>query len=264
MKKIIIVFLCCVLLAGCSTAPPTTENTATTISETVATEEITDTTMEPVLIEQAEKEKLPEEKIPSETTETASTTTPTETVLPAATAPSEPPTEEITKPEPIITEPATEEAAPPPEVNSADIERLVVEYINQYRTEQGDTTTTALSGLTVVARYRAEQIITDFSHNSIPDACTVLQYGEFIDMTLYGGIAEDSYYRGYSKEAIGKGDWFGTADQMAERIASGFCNSAGHWSYVGSSEYPYIAVGVVHAENKWYVCICMSAKDYGG
>lgn len=105
-------------------------------------------------------------------------------------------------------------------------------------------------GLTAVARYRAEQVITDFSHNSIPDACTVLKYGEFIDMTLYGGTDEDSYYRGYSREAIGKGNWFGTADQMAERIASGFRNSAGHWSYVGSSEYSYIAVGITKANGK--------------
>ena len=262
MKKIIIVFLCCVLLAGCSTPPPTTEITTPTDSETIITEKSNEITTVPTLSEPAEKEKLPEESIPCEPAETASPVTPTETKTPTATKPSEPPAEETTKP--IVAEPVTEETATPPKVDPADIEKLVVEYINQYRAEQGDTTTTALSGLTEVARYRAEQIVTDFSHNSIPDACTVLQYGEFIDMTLYGGIAEDSYYRGYSKEAIGKGDWFGTADQMAERIASGFRNSAGHWSYVGSSEYPYIAVGIVHAENKWYVCICMSAKDYGG
>ena len=268
MKNIIIVFLCCVLLAGCSTAPLTTENTATTISETIATEETTDTTTTPMLSEPAEKEK---ESVPakSEMTETTPATTatndpPTGTKPPATTAPSEPPTEETTKPEPIITEPTVEETAPPSEVDPVDIEKLVVKYINQYRTEQGDTVTTILPGLTAVARYRAEQIITNFSHNSIPDACTVLQYGEFVDMTLYGCTAEDSYYRGYSREAIGKGDWFGTADQMAKRIATGFRNSAGHWSYVGSSEYPYIAVGIIHAENKWYVCICMSAKDYGG
>ena len=264
MKKIIFLFLCCVLLAGCSTEPPSTEITTPTTSETIVTEESTEIATVPMLSEPAEKEKLPEENIPSEPVETATPGTPTEAKTPTATEPSEPSSEETAKPEPIITEQTVEETAPPPEVSPADIEKLVVKYVNQYRTEQGDTIATTLSGLTVVARYRAEQLITDFSHNSIPDACTILQYGEFIDMTLYGGAAEDSYYRGYSREAIGKGDWFGTADQMAERIASGFRNSAGHWSYVGSSEYSYIAVGIVHAENKWYVCICMSAKDYGG
>ena len=264
MKKIIIVFLCCVLLAGCNNELTLTESVAPTAIETVAQAELPVSSTVPTLSEPAEKEKLPEENIPSETTETPSTTTPTETVSPAATEPSTPPAKETTKPEPIVTEPVIEETDPPPEVDPAEMERLVIKYINQYRIEQGDSTATAPPGLTEVARYRAEQLITDFSHNSIPDACTVLQYGDFIDMTLYGGIAEDSYYRGYSKEAIGKGDWFGTADQMAERIASGYRNSAGHWSYVGSSQYPYIAVGVIHAENKWYVCICMSAKDYGG
>lgn len=218
----------------------------------------------PTIEEPTEKEKSTEESILPETAETTAIVTPTETVLSATTESSNPPTEETTKTDPIITETVIEETNPPPEVNPADIERLVVEYINQYRTEQGDITASMLPGLTEVARYRAEQIVTDFSHNSVPDACTVLQYGEFIDMMLYGGTAEDSYYCGYNREAIGKGDWFGTADQMAERIASGFRNSAGHWSYVGSSEYSYIAVGIVHAENKWYVCICMSAKDYGG
>lgn len=243
---------------------PTTEITTPTDSETIITEESTEMATAPVLIEPAEKEKSAEESRSSEAAENASPVTPTETKTPTVTAPSEPTAVETTKPEPAITEPVIEETDPPPEVNPAEVERLVIKYINQYRTEQGDTVTTMLPGLTAVARYRAEQLITDFSHNSIPDACTVLQYGDFIDMTLYGGTDEDSYYRGYSREAIGKGDWFGTADQMAERIASGFRNSAGHWSYVGSSQYPYIAVGVIHAENKWYVCICMSAKDYGG
>ena len=263
MKKIIIVFLCCVLLAGCGNDPASTKSVVPTTSEPIVTEESTNTTTAPTIEEPAEKEKPSEKSILSEAAETPSTVTPPETKPPATTALSEPPTEETTKPEPIVIETVAEETAPP-EADPADIEKLVVKYINQYRTEQGDTATTMLPGLTAVARYRAEQIITDFSHNSIPDACTVLQYGDFIDMTLYGGIAEDSYYRGYSREAIGKGDWFGTADQMAERIASGFRNSAGHWSYVGRSQYPYIAVGIVHAENKWHVCICMSAKNYGG
>ena len=35
-------------------------------------------------------------------------------------------------------------------------------------------------------------------------------------------------------------------------------------AYVGSSEYPYRAVGVTKANGKWYVCVCMSEKNYGG
>ena len=76
--------------------------------------------------------------------------------------------------------------------------------------------------------------------------------------------AEDSYYQGYNREAIGMGDWFGTAESMSDRIADGFHHSKGHWSYVGSSQYSYIAVGVTNANGKWYVCVCMSEKNYGG
>ena len=94
-----------------------------------------------------------------------------------------------------------------------------------------------LPGLSEVARYRANELTTNFSHSGHQNACNALQYGEFIDMTLYGGTANDNYYRGYSREAIGMGDWFGKAESMSDRIADGFHHSKGHWSYVGSSEY---------------------------
>ena len=121
-----------------------------------------------------------------------------------------------------------------------------------------------LPGLIEVARYRANELTTNFSHTSPRDACGVLKYGEFVDMTLYGLAAEDSYYQGFNREAIGMGDWFGTAESMSDRIADGFHHSKGHWSYVGSSKYPYIAVGITKSNGKWYVYICMSEKNYGG
>ena len=77
-------------------------------------------------------------------------------------------------------------------------------------------------------------------------------------------MPEDSYYKGYSREAIGMGDWFGTAESMSDRIADGFHHSKGHWSYIGNSKYSYIAVGITKANSKWYVCILMSEENYGG
>jgi len=76
----------------------------------------------------------------------------------------------------------------------------------------------------------------------------------------------DSYYQGYNREAIAKGNWGGTADEIAQRIATGFKNSANHWKYLGSSEYSYMAVGCVYDEATcmWYCCICVSTKNYGG
>ena len=284
MKKIIILLLCCgvlVSMVGCggNTVPPPTESPPTTVSETIITETLTETIPPTTAVEPTE-----EGKEPASTESNGQTTEPTVTASVPMTT--EQPKEEnkpmvTTKPiESSAAENAeSKEDTPPkaeepqeeiyvgiqwPEVDPADIEKLVLEKVNAYRIAQGDATATMLPGLTEVARYRAKQLVTNFSHSSVPDACNVLQYGEFIDMTLYGGTAEDSYYRGYNREAIGMGDWFGTAETMSDRIASGFRKSELHWSYVGSSKYPYIAVGVTEANGKWYVCICMSMESYGG
>ena len=279
MRKIIILLLCCGLLVsmvGCggNTAPPSTESPPTTISETITTEIPLETTPPVTAVEPTEKEKEP---VPTESKEqatepTVTATEPTTTAQPKEEPKTAKPTEssavETTKEEaPSKTEESQEEiyvGIQWPEVDPADIESLVIEKINAYRIAQCDTAATMLPGLTEVARFRANELITNFSHSGHQNACNALQYGEFIDMTLYGGTAEDNYYRGYSREAIGMGDWFGTAESMSDRIADGFHHSKGHWSYVGSSEYPYIAVGVTKANGKWYVCICMSEENYGG
>ena len=200
-------------------------------------------------------------------TEPTATASPKEeSKLTVKTKPTEPSAAKNT--EPKVEEPPKEEeiyvGIQWPEVDPANIERLVIEKVNTYRIAQGDTAATTLTGLTEVARLRANQLTTNFSHTDIRDACKELKYGEFVDMTLYGMTAEDSYYQGYNREAIGMGDWFGTAESMSNRIADGFHHSKGHWSYVGSSKYPYIAVGVTKANGKWYVCICMGEKNYGG
>ena len=283
MRKIIILLLCCgvlVSMVGCggNTAPPPTESPPTTVSQTIITETPTEITPPVAAVEPTEKEKEPPptESKDQATEPTVATTEPTtakpkEEPKPTATAKlTEPSAAEITKSE-KETPPKTEEPQEEiyvgiqwPEVDPADIERLVIEKINAYRTAQGDTVATMLPGLTKVARYRANELTTNFSHTSSRDACNELKYGEFVDMTLYGITAEDSYYQGYNREAIGMGDWFGTAESMSDRIADGFHHSKGHWSYVGSSQYPYIAVGVTKANGKWYVCVCMSEKNYGG
>ena len=150
--------------------------------------------------------------------------------------------------------------------DSAEIERLVVEYINEFRVAQGDTPATVLSGLTEVARYRANQLIDNFAHVDIREACGELKYGRYFDMTEYGMDAKYNYYEGYDREAICKGEWFSTADVIARNIAEGFKNSTKHWDYVGDSQYGYIAVGITYneADKYWYGCLCMSAENYGG
>ena len=279
MKKLIILLLCCgvlVSMVGCSgnTASPPIESPPITVAETVITETLRETTPPVTTAEPTEKEKesVPTESEAQATEPTVTATEPTKAAEPMEESKPAEPTQETTPPvtetPPTAIEPEPEEETyigiEWPEVDPADIEKLVIEKINAYRIAQGDTATTMLPGLTEVARIRAKQLTTNFAHTSNRDVCKELKYGEFIDMTLYGGTAEDSYYRGYSREAIGMGDWFGTAESMSDRIADGFHHSKGHWSYVGSSDYPYIAVGVTKANEKWYVCVCMSAENYGG
>ncbi len=284
MKKIIILLLCCgvlVSMAGCggNTAPPPTESPPTTVSKTVIMETPTETIPPKTVVEPTEKEKEPpptesadQATEPTVTaTEPTTTTKPKEETKPTATQkPTESSAAENTEPieeTPSKTEESQEEiyvGIQWPDVDPADIERLVIEKVNAYRIAQGDTAATMLPGLTEVARYRANDLTTNFSHTSPRDACNELKYGEFVDMTLYGLTIDDSYYQGYNREAIGMGDWFGTAESMSGRIADGFHHSKGHWSYVGSSKYPYIAVGATKANGKWYVCICMSEENYGG
>ena len=263
-------------MVGCggNTAPPPTESPPTTVSETIITEVPTEIIPPVTAVEPTEKEKEPT-PIESKAQETEPTTTATEPTTKKPKEESKPTV--TTKPietsaaentEPKVEEPPKEEeiyvGIQWPEVDPADIERLVIEKVNAYRIAQGDTAATMLPGLTEVARYRANELTTNFSNTSPRDACGILKYGEFVDMTLYGLTAEDSYYQGYNREAIGMGDWFGTAESMSDRIADGFHHSKGHWSYVGSSKYPYIAVGVTKANGKWYVCILMSEENYGG
>ncbi len=276
MKKIIILLLCCgvlVSMAGCggNTAPPI-KSPPTTVLETI-TEPPTETIPPVTAVEPTEKELIPTESKAQATEPTTTATEPTTTTKPKEEFKSAVPIKPTESSAAENTEPKVEEPSKQeeiyvgiqwPEVDPADIERLVIEKVNAYRIAQGDTAATMLLGLTEVARYRANELTTNFSHTDIRDVCKELKYGEFVDMTLYGMTAEDSYYQGYSREAIGMGEWFGTAESMSDRIADGFHHSKGHRSYVGNSKYPYIAVGITKANGKWYVCILMSEENYDG
>ena len=278
MKKIIILLLCCgvlVSMVGCggNTAPPPIEGPPKMVSAATITDVPIETTP-PTAVEPAEKEKEP---VPTEITDQATEPTKTESVPTTTAKPKEETTSTVTtKP----TDPSTTENTAPkveetpkeeeiyvgiqwPKVDPAEIESLVIEKVNAYRTAQGDTAATMLSGLTEVARYRATELTIDFEHRAEQHVSTELKYGQYVDLAPYG-MSDDSYYKGYSREAIGMGDWFGTAESISDRIADGFHHSKGHWSYVGSSKYPYIAVGVTKANGKWYVCILMSEENYGG
>lgn len=282
MRKIIILLLCCgvlVSMVGCgdNTAPPPTESSPTTVSKKIITEIPTETIPTTAAEEPTEEEK---ELTPTESKEqtTESTTTaigPTvtekskeETKPTATTKPSESSTAENTEKSGCITivetdDPPKEEIIIPPKPSADLVAQKVAEYINQFRTEQGDVTATVIPGLTEYCKYRCTQLKTNFAHDTDDQraAAEALQYGEYVDWSLYGIEGEENYYTANVREAIGKGNWGGTADEIAYSIANGFRNSKGHWSYVGSSKYTYMAVGVMYDGYYWYVCVCMDSEN---
>ena len=260
MRKTTLLLLCCGLVM-CSAynkaEPPLTESVPTDILETVIHEENTDTLSEII------------ESVTTEKEESASAVSkPIETHIPILIE--EEPKETVKIEE--ISEPIqkahieTKEEIVEQIADSAEVERLVVKYINEFRVAQGDTMTTVLPGLTEVARYRAKQLIDNFAHIDIREVCAELKYGRYFDMIEYGMDAKYNYYEGYDREAICKGEWFGTANMIAKNIAEGFKNSTKHWDYVGDSKYGYIAVGVTYneADKYWSGCVCMSTENYGG
>lgn len=296
MKKIIFLFLCCGLIigmvgCGSNTAPPPSE-TVTTASETVITDTPTKTTSPQVTVEPTEKEKehISTESKATATKPTTTATTPTTTAkpkeeskLPATTSSAaknnteyQPTWEDINVygymvdiPEDQLDDAPKEEIIIPPKPDAKVVAERIVEYINQYRTEQGAATATILPGLTEYCELRAVQLITNFAHDTTDQrsAAAELQYGRYVDWSEYGieGEGYDNYYTAECREAIGKGNWGGTADEIAKTVATGFRNSANHWRYVGDGKYTYIGVGIIYhtASCKWYCCVCVSDINHG-
>ena len=281
MRKIISLLLCCVVLVGMvgcggNTAPPPTESPPTTVSETIITEPPTETTPPITAVEPTEKEKEPPPTDRADqTTEPTVTATEPTTAKPkdepkptATTKPTESSAAENPKDNGCITivetdDPPTEEIIISPKPSADIVAQKVAEYINKFRTEQGDVTATVIPGLTEYCKYRCTQLKTNFAHDTTDQraAAEALQYGEYVDWSLYGIEGEENYYTANVREAIGKGNWGGTADEIAYSIADGFRNSKGHWSYVGSSKYTYMAVGVMYDGYYWYVCVCMDSEN---
>lgn len=281
MKKIISIIFVSVLLihlTACSSSQKTEVPAESSSAESLTVDVISgkqtekeDETIDSVETDKAEQTAQTEN---SETTPTSKAevdkpkpTTDKKQIVEIESKPQE--TESTAEEKTKETEPTVEkqpEPVTPKLPSTSEVEQRVAEYINKYRQAQGDTSATVLSGLTQVARYRAKQLTTNFAHTDIREVCAELKYGKYVNLTEYGHPESDNYYEGYNREAIAKGGWGGTADEIAERIATGFKNSTNHWRYVGDSKYSYMAVGAIYneADNQWYICICMSKENYGG
>ena len=189
------------------------------------------------------------------------------TTAPAETAPAETEPEQT---EPPATE-ATEETEPTePEVMEVTYEfkRQVAAYAAQYLNQYRGSPCTVLSGMSQVAQYRASQLTWNFAHSTADKraALAYYEYGRYIDATEFGDDASNSYWEADSAEAICAGFYGTDPEAMGKHIANLIRNSSGHWSYIGSSEYSYMGIGVEYREGStygWYACVMVGSVNYG-
>ena len=197
----------------------------------------------------------PKETLPSQSSDdnnSSESSQPTDTAKPT----------ETTKPQPETTEPPAEETVPiEPRAGKGDtaaVAQRVLEYINQFRSSPA----TRLSGLTEYAQYRSRQLVGNFAHDTADQraAATALQYGEYVDPSVFGGSGQP-YYRANAREAIAKAGYVGTVDEVALKLATLVKNSPNHWNYIGDAQYTYIAVGVTYESDMWYCAITVASEN---
>ena len=207
-------------------------------------------------------ESKPTETQPKETEPPA--TTPKETVPKETEAPvTEPPATE-----PPETEPETEATDPAVTEINYEFKRQVASYAAQYINAYRGSPCTVLSGMSQVAQYRASQLTWNYGHSTSDKraALAYYEYGRYIDATEFGDDASNSYWEADSAEAICAGFYGTDPEAMGKRIADLIRNSSGHWSYISSSEYSYIGVGVDYREGSeygWYCCVMVGSVNYG-
>ena len=212
-------------------------------------------------------------KVPSQSQEITGKDNPKETLPPQSSgndnsSESSKPTEttkpqtEPTQKEPETTQPPVEETVPTkPRAGKSDtaaVAQRVLEYINQYRSSPA----TRLSGLTEYAQYRSRLLVSNFAHSTADQraAATALQYGEYVDPSVFGGSGRP-YYRANAREAIAKAGYVGTIDEVAMKLATLVKNSQNHWNYIGDTQYCYIAVGVTYESDMWYCAITVASEN---
>ena len=276
--------------------PPPTEETIPVRESVEETEEasVTESTA-PKVTEPKKTEPKPERNDtpanqPAEETEPPATTPPetepptteppateSEETLPPETVPketeppaTEPPAEEPDQTEPPATEAPEETKSTEPEVMEVTYEfkRQVAAYAAQYLNQYRGSPCTVLSGMSQVAQYRASQLTWNFSHSTSDKraALAYYEYGRYIDATEFGDDASNSYWEADSAEAICAGFYGTDPEAMGKHIANLIRNSSGHWSYIGSSEYSYMGIGVEYREGStygWYACVMVGSVNYG-
>ena len=160
----------------------------------------------------------------------------------------------------------------------------MLKLLNDERTKLGIHERAELTGLAVVAKFRADQLTAQFSHSWTDEngntvdgadyAATALKYGKLIteNETRYdfasgkvietGKIIERYSYGG--GENCGTGSVFTlNPNALAKSIVEAFKSSPGHWNSLMSEDNYYEGVGIVILNGKWYCSINSSAENYG-
>ena len=216
-----------------------------------ATKPATTEPVKPTTPAQTEPERKPAEETKPKPTQ------PKETVPPETKPkPTDPPATEPKETEPAVTEITYE--------YKRQVASYAAQYINQYR----GSACTVLPGMSQVAQYRASQLTRNYSHSTADKraALAKYEYGRYIDATEFGDDASNSYWEADSAEAICAGFYGTDPKAMGKKIADLIRNSGSHWSYIGSSEYSYIGVGVEYREGTeygWYACVMVGSVNYG-
>lgn len=143
-----------------------------------------------------------------------------------------------------------------------EVADLLIQYINAIRAAEGVAPAIKMGdGCAAYAKLRSEQMAAKGkAEHNVSDgraAATQLQYGYYVDPSIYG-IPGEPYYYVNGGEAVAK-DLVLTIDGSAQRLANGFHNSSPHWSYIGTE--PYISVGLTIKGGYWYCCIIMAEVD---
>ena len=272
IKKITVTLVClCLILSasGCKTEKKTVEIIPDVTMETALY--IPESKPKPSTMKQEIKISVTEDKQPQIKEEkTASETAlkdaeyKPETVAEQPKTPQEEPKESVQKEtvdvrrEEIKIEPITPQIVYANASDCGEITEKVYEKINAHRKVKLNW----LDGLTEYAKYRSGQLVSNFNHSTKDEraAATALKYGEYIDPKLYG-INGEPYYTSHSREAIAMVMISGTADEVAERIATLIKNSASHWCYVGADEYTYIGVGITYESGIWYCDVAVATEN---
>ena len=294
-KLIIIALVLSLVLVGC-TAPNSDRNTVNTPdlhlgetfedqpSQTEPTASLESATSGPMTSDPApttptvpdpSENSTDETNAPQQATETPTIpTVPIEETKPTPTAPPETTPTQPPETEPEETQPVTEPEVTMPQIDQNSYEfkqqvaRYAAQYINQYRAAVGVGSCQVLLGMTLVAEYRADQLTRNYAHDTADkrEALAHYAYGRWIDATIVGLAPEASYYEADAAEAICAGFEGKTAEEMGKYIADLCRNSPSHWSYVGSSKFSYIGIGVDYRAGTaygWYGCVMVERTNYG-